>query len=78
MANAVSKLEANAQLTLHYLKYSSLIVNLKKTKFMLAGRKQRDEGISMARFALCNEELQPKVITNLIKTCFLKQCAFSH
>ena len=47
MANAVSKLEANAQLTLQYLKYSSLIVNL-KTKFILAGRKQRDEGISMA------------------------------
>ena len=32
VANAVSKLEADAQLTLQYLKYNNLIVNLKKTK----------------------------------------------
>ena len=32
VANAVSKLEANAQLTLQYLKYNNLLVNLKKTK----------------------------------------------
>ena len=41
----------------------AVIVNLKKTKFMLAGRKRRDKEISMARFALCGEELQPQVVT---------------
>ena len=61
MDDAVSKLQADDQLTLQW--HNNLIVNRKKTKSMLAGRKRRDKEISMARFALCNEELQPQVVT---------------
>ena len=57
------KLKEDAQLTLEWLKHNNLFVNLKKTKFMLAGRRRRDKEISMARFALCDEELQPQVVT---------------
>ena len=57
VANAIGKLKEDTQLTVEWLKHN-LIVNLKKTKFMLAGWRQRDKEISMARFALCDEELQ--------------------
>ena len=63
VANAIGKLKEDAQLTLEWLKHNNLTVNLKKTKFMLAGRRRRDKEISMARFALCDEELQPQVVT---------------
>ena len=33
------KLKEDAQLTLEWLKHNNLFVNLKKTKFMLAGRR---------------------------------------
>ena len=63
MVNAIGKLKEDTQLTLEWLKHNKLIVNLKKTKFMLAGRRRRDKEISMARFVLCDEELQPQVVT---------------
>ena len=63
MVNAIGKLKEDTQLTLEWLKHNKLIVNLKKTKFMLAGRRRRDKEISMARFALCDEELQPQAVT---------------
>ena len=72
VANAVGKLEADAQLTLEWLKHNNLIGNLKKTNFMLAGRKQRDKEISMARFALCDEELQPQVVTTSLGRTMLR------
>ena len=62
-ANAIGKLKEDAQLTLEWLKHNNLIVNLKKTKFMLASWRRRNKEISMARFALCDEELQPQVVT---------------
>ena len=62
-ANAIGKLKEDAQLTLEWLKHNNLIVNLNKTKFMLASWRQRNKEISMARFALCDEELQPQVVT---------------
>ena len=63
VANAIGKLKEDTQLTLEWLKHNNLIVNLKKTKFMMAGRRRRDKEINMARFALCDEELQPQVVT---------------
>ena len=44
MANAIGKLKEDAQLTLEWLKHNNLIVNLKKTKFMLAGSRGGSRG----------------------------------
>ena len=71
MDDAVSKLQADDQLTLQW--HNNLIVNLKKTRFMLAGRKRRDKEISMARFALCNEEFQPQVVTTSLGVAIDRQ-----
>ena len=73
VANAVGKLEADAQLTLEWIKHNNLIVNLKRTKFMLAGRKRRDKEISMTRFALCDEEFQPQVVTTSLGVAIDRQ-----
>jgi len=60
VANAVSKLEANAQLTLQYLKYNNHIVNLKKTK-VHAGWHGRKHGwvCPVHRRASASDDHQP-------------------
>jgi len=59
-------LRTDAQSTLDWYKRSRLIVNLRKTHFMVLGRKHRRKEIDEAKLVLHNTEFQPeKTVTHL-------------
>jgi len=62
----IDMLRTDAQSTLDWYKRSRLIVNLRKTHFMVLGRKHRRKEIDEAKLVLHNTEFQPeKTVTHL-------------